>query len=52
VELLGELCKGAEIELFVLPPYEIEGELVSSTGIRELLKRGEKERAEKLLGIA
>lgn len=48
--LLQGLCEVEGIELFVLPRFEMGGEAVSSTRIRELVKEGKLVEAEKLLG--
>ena len=38
---LRELCEGCGIEVGVVPAVCVDGEVVSSTRIRELLSRGE-----------
>ncbi len=50
VELLRRL--GAELGFTVeaVPPFMLEGQIVSSTGIRELIRRGELEQAARWLG--
>jgi riboflavin kinase/FMN adenylyltransferase len=49
IEVLGRLCRQAEISLEVVPPVELEGEYVSSSRIRSLLAEGDVERARRLL---
>ncbi|MCM2321632.1 MAG: bifunctional riboflavin kinase/FAD synthetase [Oligoflexia bacterium] len=46
----GELCAAAGIELVVVPPFRIDGEVVSSSRIRQHLVAGEVDTASKLLG--
>lgn len=47
---LEQLCTGAGIELTIVEPREVAGEMVSSTRIRGLLSDGRVERAAELLG--
>lgn len=49
VELLGILCKEKNIKLNVCPVIKYDGQAVSSSFIRELLKNGEIKRANELL---
>ena len=49
-ELLRRLCQEADVTLIVVPPMMDEGETVSSTRIRDHLKAGEIEIANRLLG--
>ncbi len=49
-KLLGRLCAELGIKLSVINPFEIEGTLVSSTHIRNLLSQGDVKMAEKFLG--
>ncbi len=49
VGLLRDLCERAGIKLTVIDPVLYEGEAVSSTAIREALKKGDRELAEKML---
>ena len=48
-EILKKLCESAKVELNLEPPFEFEGEKVSSTLIRHLLIEGNVEKAERLL---
>ena len=50
VKRLGELAAGAGITLDIVPPVEIDGMLVSSSRVRELIRTGNVEQAMKLLG--
>ena len=47
---LAEWARGEGSELTVLPQFEVGGEIVSSRGIRELVRAGEVERAREKLG--
>lgn len=49
-ELLGRLCDELNIALTVIPPFEIEGNVVSSTHIRNLLSEGDVKSAFEFLG--
>lgn len=49
VELLKKLCSEYSIELEVLPPVEADGQVVSSTLIRNLIKDGNISAANKML---
>ena len=49
-DTLRELCGRHGIKVSVVPAVEIEGETVSSTRIRELIKNGETEKANRFLG--
>jgi riboflavin kinase/FMN adenylyltransferase len=50
LQALEELCKGAGVELTVVPPQRIEGEIASSSKIRQHLAAGEVDVAARLLG--
>ena len=50
VNLLKTLCEENGVELLVTPQITFEGKAISSTLIRECLKNGEVEKAEKMLG--
>jgi riboflavin kinase/FMN adenylyltransferase len=50
LDVLRTFCNQARIELFVLPPYQVEGETVSSSKIRQCLFKGELEKANRFLG--
>lgn len=47
---LEEYCLEKGIRLIIIPPFQYEGTVVSSSRIRENLKRGEVEKANELLG--
>jgi riboflavin kinase/FMN adenylyltransferase len=49
VERLGDLASATGITLDVVPPVEIDGALVSSSSVRELIRSGNVEQAKKLL---
>jgi riboflavin kinase/FMN adenylyltransferase len=49
IQRLGELATAAGITLDVVPPVEIDGALVSSSRVRELVRTGKVEQAKKLL---
>lgn len=49
-ETLSELCRAHGIEVCVVPAVKIDGETVSSTLIRRLIKNGETEKANCFLG--
>jgi len=49
VERLGELAAAAGISLDVVPPVVIDGAIVSSSRVRELIRTGDVEQAAKLL---
>ena len=49
VNSLGAFCEQNDIELTVIPPQQSEGEVVSSTLIRELISSGNIKRANELL---
>lgn len=51
-ELAQALGKELGLEVHVVPPFRLGGEIVSSRKIRELISAGEVERAGKLLGRA
>lgn len=48
--LLRQICRENGMECAVIPRQRLEGTVISSTYIRELLKRGEMERACRFLG--
>jgi riboflavin kinase/FMN adenylyltransferase len=50
LQALEELCKGAGVELTVVPPQRIDGEIASSSKIRQHLLAGEVDVASRLLG--
>ena len=50
LELLRDFCQREKIELEAVPPLEIEGEIVSTSRIRENLLSGKLDQAEKMLG--
>lgn len=52
VNLLKKLCKQENINLKIVPHLEIDGQIVSSTRIRNAIKNGEMNTATKLLGRA
>jgi riboflavin kinase/FMN adenylyltransferase len=49
IERLGEMAAAAGITLDVVPPVEVDGALVSSSRVRELVREGNVEQAKKLL---
>ena len=49
IERLAELSAAAGISLDIVPPVEIDGEIVSSSRVRELIRGGNVEQAHKLL---
>ncbi len=49
IQRLGEMAAAAGITLDVVPPVEIDGALVSSSRVRELIREGNVEQAKKLL---
>jgi riboflavin kinase/FMN adenylyltransferase len=50
ISLLRTLGDEMELTVHVIPPFTIEGEVVSSTLIRQALARGDMRRVEKLMG--
>lgn len=50
-ETLKELCKQQNIEAFVSDPVIVDNQVISSTLIRKLLKKGDIEKANKYLGF-
>lgn len=50
IKCLHELCERYEVELRVTPPVTLDGETVSSTCVREALRRGDMMKAARLLG--
>lgn len=49
-ELAKRLGRELGLEVYVIPPFRVGGEVVSASKIRELLSRGEVERAREFLG--
>ena len=49
-ELLIRLAKAHGVEVHVMEPFQMDGELVCSTAIRQALKDGDVEKANRLLG--
>jgi riboflavin kinase / FMN adenylyltransferase len=49
IERLGQLTAAAGISLDVVPPVEVDGGLVSSSRVRELIRAGNVEQARRLL---
>ncbi|MCM1054336.1 MAG: riboflavin biosynthesis protein RibF [Bacteroides sp.] len=49
-EQLAEICRGKGIEVCVVPAVTYEGEPISATAIRALIRDGNVEKANKLLG--
>ncbi len=49
VDRLAELCKSTGMTLDVVPPVEVDGAIVSSSRVRELIRTGQVEQAGKLL---
>jgi riboflavin kinase/FMN adenylyltransferase len=49
IERLAELSAAARISLDVVPPVEIDGQIVSSSRVRDLIREGQVEDAHKLL---
>lgn len=47
---LEQYCRTHNIKLIVIPPFQFDGAVVSSSRIRALLKQGDIESAERLLG--
>lgn len=52
IEFLKEFCHRKGIGLTVVPPYELNGQIVSSSQIRNFLEHGELAKAEEFLGRA
>ncbi|MEO7163547.1 MAG: riboflavin kinase, partial [Bdellovibrionia bacterium] len=50
LETLDQFCKSAGVKLFVVQPQRIEGEVVSSSKIRQHLLSGEMDAAKRLMG--
>jgi riboflavin kinase/FMN adenylyltransferase len=50
LQALEELCRGAGVELTVVSPQRVDGEVASSSKIRQHLLAGEVENATRLLG--
>jgi len=51
VSLLKELSLGEGFEVTIIPPYKIDGQVVSSSLIRNLIKQGKVKEATKFLGF-
>ena len=49
VNMLGKFCDRAGIHLEIAPPLEMDGEIVSSSRIRDMVSRGDVEEAKRLL---
>jgi riboflavin kinase / FMN adenylyltransferase len=49
IERLGELAKVAGMSLDIVPPVEIDGQIVSSSRVRDLIRKGDLETANQLL---
>lgn len=49
-EELKKLCAAHGIEVIIIPPFSLDGCVVHSTAIKNLIKSGEVEKANKLLG--
>jgi riboflavin kinase/FMN adenylyltransferase len=49
IERLRQLCANAQITLDIVPPVEVDGGIVSSSRVRELIRAGDVEQARKLL---
>ena len=49
VNMLGQFCDQAKIHLEIAPPLEMDGEIVSSSRIRDMVSRGDVEEAKRLL---
>jgi riboflavin kinase/FMN adenylyltransferase len=49
IERLRQFCNAAGISLDVVPPVEVDGALVSSSRVRELIRAGNVEQAQRLL---
>lgn len=50
IPFLEQFCAQKGIRLIIIPPFQLDGEVVSSTKIREYLRQGEIEKAQRLLG--
>ena len=50
IQLLAEWCRRREIDLEVIDPVEFDGQRISSTEIRQMLRRGEVQEAAQALG--
>lgn len=50
LRFLGFFCSTHNIKLIIIPPFQLEGIVVSSSRIREELKAGDLTKVEKLLG--
>jgi riboflavin kinase/FMN adenylyltransferase len=49
IDRLREMSAASNISLDVVPPVEVDGQVVSSSRVRELIRRGDVEQASKLL---
>ena len=50
VDQLREMCRQAGVQLVVVPPVTLDGEMISSTRIRQALRDGDVELANRMLG--
>ncbi|MBO9666378.1 MAG: bifunctional riboflavin kinase/FAD synthetase [Bdellovibrio sp.] len=50
IPFLEKFCAAKGIRLIIIPPFQLQGQVVSSTRIREALQQGEIEKAKVLLG--
>ncbi len=50
LDVLKDLCQNAQVELIVVPPMRLEGEIISSSRIRNYLMHGQIQEANQLLG--
>ena len=48
---LKELCRGYGIEVVIIPPFSLDGCIVHSTAIKQLIKSGEIARANKRIAL-
>lgn len=49
IALLETLCRKHDIELAIVPPVKVDGELISSSRIRDLIRQGDVSRAARML---
>lgn len=50
IPFLEKYCAAKGIRLIIIPPFQFQGQVVSSTRIRETLKQGDVQKAKELLG--
>lgn len=50
-EKLKVLCKGYGIDVIIIPPFSLDGKIVHSTAIKQMIKTGDIVGANKLLGF-